>query len=205
MKYHKIQSLYKRGPKGEFLGEFSRSEFSYLYENDWIWTEKVDGTNVRLMYQDGKVTFGGRTDAAQMPVPLAQRLNEIIEQAPFAEVLGEGEAVLYGEGYGARIQKGGGNYKSDGVDFVLFDVRFGDLWLARGNVADIARKLGVDVVPIVGYGSLRKAEEFVMEGFKSWWGNFGAEGVVARPWIELNDRRGQRIITKLKTKDYAER
>jgi len=42
----------------------------------------------------------------------------------------------------------------------------------------------------------------VKEGFNSQWGNFIAEGIVARPSCELLDRRGNRIITKLKYKDF---
>jgi len=40
-----------------------------------------------------------------------------------------------------KIQKGGGNYIADGVDFVLFDVWINGIWLERENVEDIAEKL----------------------------------------------------------------
>jgi hypothetical protein len=40
-------------------------------------------------------------------------------------------------------------------------------------------------------------------GVKSWWGDFDAEGIVARPQVELFTRAGHRIITKLKCKDFA--
>lgn len=33
--------------------------------------------------------------------------------------------TVFGEGYGVKIQKGG-NYISDDVNFILFDVRFGN-------------------------------------------------------------------------------
>jgi hypothetical protein len=40
------------------------------------------------------------------------------------------------------------------------------------------------------------------KGFESQWGDFIAEGIVARPQVELRDRAGHRIITKLKHKDF---
>lgn len=42
------------------------------------------------------------------------------------------------------------------------------------------------------------------KGFKSQWGDFIAEGIVARPMTELKNRNGSRIITKIKHKDFAE-
>ena len=49
--YHKIQTIFKRDPENKFktliYGEFSLPEFEYLKNNTWIFTEKVDGTNIR--------------------------------------------------------------------------------------------------------------------------------------------------------------
>ena len=111
------------------------------------------------------------------------------------------EVCLYGEGYGAKIQKGGGNYSAV-PKFVLFDVKIGDWYLQREDVEDIAKKLGVDIVPIVGQGTLIEAIELVRKGQKSTWGDFTAEGLVLRPATELKTRRGDRIITKIKHKDF---
>ena len=103
----------------------------------------------------------------------------------------------------AKIQKGGGNYRADGVDFTLFDVRCGEVWLNRENVEDIAHKLEVQPVPIVGRGPLPEAIELTKAGIFSAWGDFSSEGLVMRPAVEMLDRRGHRIITKVKTKDFA--
>jgi len=40
------------------------------------------------------------------------------------------------------------------------------------------------------------------KGFKSQWGDFIAEGIVARPKTEMRTRRGERIITKVKYIDF---
>ncbi len=114
------------------------------------------------------------------------------------------EVILYGEGYGAKIQKGGGNYIKDGVDFVLFDVRVGKIWLQRKDVEDVANKLGLGIVPILGYGTLIQMIDMVEKGFNSQWGDFPAEGIVARPIVEIQTRMGNRIITKLKHRDFKD-
>ena len=205
--YHKIQTLFKRDMErnGKTLleGQWTLPEFEFLAGNTWVFTEKVDGTNIRVMIQDGAVSFGGKTDNAQIPAFLVRRLEEYFlpQTAALVESFPEG-GCLYGEGYGARIQKGGGNYRAD-QDFVLFDVKVGDWWLQRAAVQDVAAKFGLDVVPVIGCGTLKEMIAMVQYGFNSTWGPFEAEGVVARPAVELKCRDGKRIITKLKHRDFA--
>jgi hypothetical protein len=110
--------------------------------------------------------------------------------------------TLYGEGFGERIQKVGHKYIPDGVGFVLFDVRVGDVWLKRGDVYEIASRLGIPHVPVVRAATLPEAAVLVRNGIRSAWGDFEAEGVVARPTVELQTRFGRRVIGKLKTKDF---
>jgi len=210
-KYHKILSLFKRNMEGDkkfILGEWTTPELEYLKDNEWVFTEKVDGTNIRIMWNGKDVVFGGRSDNAQIPTRLLLRLQELFMRIEprkiFSDIFGmeEMDVVLYGEGYGAKIQKGGGNYIPDGTDFVLFDVAINGLYLEREDVEDIAKKFNIKVVPIIGRGTLEKAIEMVKSGFKSEWGDFIAEGIVARPKTELLSRRGDRIITKVKYKDF---
>lgn len=207
--YHKIQTVFLRDPDTNYkkllVGQFALPEFEYLQDNVWTWTEKVDGANIRVMYDGLSITFGGKTDQAQIPATLVKRLNEkfLPMKDSFADVFNvDNTAIcLYGEGYGAKIQRGGGNYRKD-QDFVLFDVKVGDWWLQRKNVEDVALKLGIDMVPIVGEGTLHDMVLIAKAGFHSQWGQFLAEGIVARPKTELKNRGGNRIITKIKHKDF---
>lgn len=203
MLYHKIQSMFLRDPatkhKTFLAGQWSLPEFEYLASNDWEWTEKVDGTNVRVIWDGERVTLGGRTENAQLHTGLVQRLQEAFPPERLAAVF-DGPAMLCGEGYGEKIQKGGGNY-GQGQNFVLFDVWCG-MWLERRNVNDIAHKLEIPSVPVVGVGTCADAVEFVRGKPKSVWGDFTAEGIVLRPVSELLTRRGDRVITKLKVKDF---
>jgi len=67
---------------------------------------------------------------------------------------------------------------------------------------DIANKLNIKVVPIIGIGKLNEAVDKTELGFNSEFGNFLAEGIVLRPEIELRRRDGGRIIAKIKHKDF---
>jgi len=205
--YHKINSIFKRDlshPKNPLIeGDWASDEFLYLADCEWEFTEKVDGTNIRVCLEDGKVTFGGKTDAAQIPAKLFARLQEVFTaervQAAFPNAR---RAVLYGEGFGAGIQSAGKHYGAT-QEFVLFDVRVGEWWLQRLDVYDVSLSLDIGVVPVIGYGSLRKAVDMVKQGFDSKWGPFKAEGLVARPTVELRSRGGHRIIAKIKCRDFT--
>lgn len=204
-KYPKIQTVFKRNEHGQLVLKFSRPEFHYLWLNDWSVTEKVDGMNVRIMWNGNTVQFGGRTDRAQMPVPLMERLVEKFpDDTAFREQFDEPPVCLYCEGYGDGIQKGGGKYRA-GQDVVLFDVKVGTGWLRRESVEDIGIALDLDVVPYLGTLTLQSVVPLTDGGLMSAWGDFPAEGIVATPVVPLLDRQGKRIITKLKTKDqFAE-
>ncbi len=205
--YPKISSPYKRFTDGPMrnrldVGTWSKPEFNILSGLDWTWTEKVDGTNVRVIWDGYRVTFGGRTDNAQMPVSLLKVLGDLFPEELLEQQFGANPAVLYGEGYGPKIQKGGGNYRQD-QSFVLFDVMVGDWWLLPGAVAEVGQGLKLDVVPTVFCGPIRMAIDAVTEGVRSNWGPFWAEGLVGRPPLGLTSRDGDRLLVKVKTKDFA--
>lgn len=199
--YTKINTIFKREaqkPCRIIRTEYATPEFEYLANANWRFTEKVDGTNIRIMKDERGIRFGGKTDNAQIPATLYEKLSATFTPERMAAI--EGSICLYGEGYGAKIQNGG-NYGAT-QDFVLFDVKVGDWWLKWEDVEDVGSKLGIRVVPEIGVGTLNQMEVMCEAGFKSTWGDFDAEGIVARPIIDLRTRRGDRIITKLKIKDF---
>jgi len=207
--YPKIQTMFKRDMEagGKLLrGQWTMPEFRYLADNAWEFTEKVDGTNIRICIDLlGRAIFKGRTDAAQIPAQLSCRLIELFhaeeKRARLQNMFPEGGACLYGEGYGANIQKGGGNYRKD-QDFVLFDVKVGDWWLKRSDVEEVAQLLDLDVVPVIGHGTLYEAASWAKSGIHSQWGPFLAEGIIAKTPLGLMTRGGHRLITKIKTCDF---
>lgn len=207
MEYVKIPNVYKREEYADnklLIGQYSTNELAFLSNCQWVWTEKVDGTNIRVIWDGYRVSFAGRTDKAKIPKKLLERLEEIFggesKEEIFEQTFGNKEVILFGEGFGEKIQKNGELY---GVpDFILFDVIVGNVWLERQNVESIAEKFGIRVVPIVGTGTLTEAETFVREHPKSMLRDFEIEGVVCRPAVELRSRGGDRIIVKIKCRDF---
>ena len=206
-KYPKIQTVFLRDPATRYktllMGQWALPEFEYLAMNEWVWTEKIDGTNIRVDWDGERATFAGRTDNAQTPPFLLAKLQAMFPVDVFKAEYPDLPMTLYGEGYGAKIQKGGGNYIPDGQSFILFDVMITGNWQPRESVEDIATHLDLDIVPIVGYGLLVDAVNQVRNGFMSLIASRDAEGLVMRPTVELQTRTGQRIITKIKCKDFA--
>ncbi|TFF98068.1 MAG: hypothetical protein EU547_02580 [Promethearchaeota archaeon] len=203
-KYPKIDSIFKRDEKGEFTDEYSRPEFEYLKDNTWIFTEKVDGTNIRIIWdcEDRSLAICGRTNESQIPPFLLRKLDEMFQASKFIKFYPKTSMTLYGEGYGRRIQKGGAKYIPDGVSFVLFDVKIDRWWLELEDVHDIAEKLEIDCVPVVGKGTLQEAIGMTKDGIRSRWGDFIMEGLVIKPAVQIFNRMGNRIITKVKHKDF---
>ena len=216
--YQKINTLFKRDSNNVIMPDaWADPMFEYLANTKWEATEKVDGTNIRIIITppptEGApvgVEFRGRTDAAQIPGHLLKRLEELFpvdkmtKQFNPAGRLLKDTIVLYGEGYGEKIQSGG-RYVRGGADFILFDVRVGDWWLLRDKVEGIADALSIKVVPLVGYMTIPEAIEHVRRGFTSMIAadpTLPAEGLVLKTPVGLLDRTGHRIVAKVKTVDF---
>jgi hypothetical protein len=207
--YHKIQTVFLRDPDTNFKtileGQYAKPEFEWLANNEWIATEKIDGTNIRVMFDGQQVVCNGKTDNAQIHAHLIRYLYEHFTTERMKAQFGEEpiEVCLYGEGFGAGIQSGG--YYQEAKDFILFDVKVGDTWLERQNVEDVSLGLNCRIVPILHRGTLPEIVEQVRNGFNSTIAEKEhiAEGYVMRPATELFNRRGERVITKLKYKDFA--
>lgn len=204
--YHKIDTIFLRDPATKFRtvieGQYTRPEFEYLAHNQWLWTEKIDGTNIRIQRQNGVLEFGGRTSDSSIPTFLLRKLQGLFNVVTLGVVFGDGDFELYAEGYGAKIQKIGEKYLPNDCGVILFDVRINGVWLERYNVADIAEKLRIPVVPQIQCGTLLDAIEYVRQGFNSFIGDLPGEGLVLKPACELLDRLGKRIITKIKHRDF---
>lgn len=207
--YEKIETVFKRDVEGtkQLIPDEYRSEaVEYLRDSMWVFTEKIDGTNIRVMWDGHKVTFGGRTDRANIPAHLLNYLNSKFMTAEaeemFEQTFGEKEVILFGEGYGYKIQNGGA-YRDD-VSFILFDVLVGDNYQEREWVEATAKMFDIEVVPIILKGNINDAIEYIKRHPKSTIGSADMEGLVGRPLRELKDRMGNRIIVKIKWNDFKE-
>lgn len=204
--YHKIETMFERNE--DFTVDTDRLRKPVLATiSEWDVTEKIDGTNIRVIFEGGIVRFGGKTDRAQIHADLVHYLYETFTPEKLQRAfttdpdLPPPSVVLYGEGYGAGIQKGGA-YRAD-KSFILFDVLVaGKWWLDDANMRDVAWRLGIDAVPYLGRMSFDEIVTKVRNGFVSRIGTARAEGVVARPIETLFDKKGERLIVKLKESDF---
>lgn len=215
-RYPKINTIYKRDERGKITDEMvdNAKKFANLIYNG---TEKIDGTNIRIEFIQynylpiiSTIEFGGRTDKAQIPKDLLEHLEATFTLNRFQNVFGEDpiHTILYGEGYGAKIQKGGGLYRKD-QGFILFDVdiKMGDgnfVALTQENVEDIANKADIPFAPVVFNGTIPEAIEFVKNGQMSIVSEEEkvAEGIVLKQEDGLRDRMGKRLMFKVKIKDF---
>ena len=216
IRYPKINTLWKRNEETHKIieGDFSREEFNAI--KFWRLTEKVDGMNIRIEFQtkheplyDGtlwktqSVNFFGKTDDAQIPKMLQEYLektftiDKLRKQFPDAQ-----HVILFGEGYGNKIQSVGKKYRKDN-SFILFDVWIDGWWLELDNVKDIAKSLKIDCIPDLGQYNVEgilfylKCEprskvnpDVLMEGF------------VATSYPMMMFRDGTPIKFKIKARDY---
>lgn len=208
--YQKIETIYNRSTEGNkklIEGSFRNPIVEYLKDNQWDWVEKVDGTNIRVCWDGHKIAFRGRTDKATIPNDLLNALQNIFltdeMEEMFEQIFGEREVIIFGEGYGNKIQAVGKDYLPDTNSFIAFDILISGYYLPLGNLFDICKALGIKAVPVLGTGTLQEAIDFVKTKPKSVLGDCVIEGIVARPTERIYDR-GKRVIVKIKVKDHCE-
>jgi len=219
----KIQGVFKRDEKGKFImGEFARPELEYLKDNVWNFTEKIDGMNMRVVWSPSTtginngnpmVSFFGKTNNAQIPGDLIEILTEMFPVEQMLEVYPDTPMVLFGEGFGPGIQKGSGY--GEKKDFALFDVFVPadpsvskrGWWLQNKDIMDVAEKLDCPTVyPSERVVLTKMIGVFVCSDHESHVSAFGdnkpMEGVVGKPAVDLMSRSGERVMVKLKFKDF---
>ena len=210
VEYIKIETPFKRdesGTKKLIEGDWCSETLKYLKDAPFQFTEQIDGTNISVCWDGHKVTFHGRTENAQIPAPLVNYLTSTFggdaNEELFKQKFSDTHVILYGGGYDHKIQSGG-TYRDD-ASFILFDVYLPEmnLWLTRESVEDIARTFGIDVVPIVMVDTIQSAVDFIKTSPASTIGTAKMEGLVGRPMVELKDRMGKRVITKIKVRDFV--
>lgn len=209
VEYHKIDTLFEREMFGNnklIIGKWRNPTVEYLKDNVWQMTEKIDGTNIRIVWDGHNIYFAGRTVRAQIPPHLLSfldsKFNTDVAEEVFEQMFGDKEVILFGEGYGAKIQSGG-DYRSD-QSFILFDVMINGNYQPRSTIEEVAKAFDCEIVPILFEGTLQEGIDFVKKHPKSTIGTAYMEGIVARPKVELQDRVGHRVIVKIKYRDFKD-
>jgi len=210
MKYYgKIDTMFRRFEDFRINMEQFRNPVIPTI-GEWVWTEKVDGTNTFIrLNPDNTVEYGGKSAKTQMYPELLKHLqdNYPVERLLPARHPDEDSPLsmtFFGEGYGKGIQKVGFLYSST-QKFILFDILIGDKWwLSDDQVTEIAAMLQMPRAPIIGQFSIWAAIEEVEHGFGSLVSEslLPAEGLVGRTLIPLYMNNGRRLICKIKTIDF---
>ena len=212
-RYHKINALYNRNNDNFKLeiGNFCKPEFEILKDIIWVGKEKIDGTNTCILYncRTNEFDFHGRNVDYIDDKNLQEYLISIIDVEKFKKTFKQKPDMpdtivrIFGESYGAGIQSGGRYSKT--FKFIVFDIIIGDFCLKTELSEKLAKKAGFEYTPIIFEGTLKEAEEIVTNGFTSLISEdptLIAEGLVLIPKVDLFTRMGERIITKIKHKDY---
>ncbi len=181
-------------------------------------------------HMDPQLWFMGRTDTSEIPKHLQEYLTETytLDKVLHAvrKARGAQGVILYMEGYGEKIQ-GGHNYRK-GVSARIFDIFVLDLngpapysqdgsqsaagwWLSRKAIQAVARDLDVDTPPFIGRMTIDQIIEYVKSSPTSIvaeedGGNpdYLMEGVVCKSNPMIYNRKGERVIWKLKRRDFIE-
>lgn len=254
--YGKTENLFTRNEETHKLniGDFRNPYVRQI--KDWLVTEKIDGTNMRIIldwaYDEEEdrwrpiVDVRGRSDKATVPKGFLQEAFGVEEAYELTDrvfralkvIIHGGESdeeltdkitrdptmlVIYGEGYGAGIQKGG--YYSPTKQFRAFDAttyrgqaehgHWGSpMWRRWDDVADAAEVIGIKTVPVLSSTApleeivervpeLRSAVAAEDSGVEFENANDlpYAEGVIARTDPYLFDHNRSRVFFKLKRED----
>jgi hypothetical protein len=167
--------------------------------------EKVHGTSAHISWKNNQVTF---FSGGESPTNFRSLFDE---QALFNDftILGHPDVTIYGEAYGGK-QQGMRHTYGDKLCFIVFDIKIGDIWLTVPNMADVAAKFGLEVVPWLkvstDLASLdlerdRPSEVAIRRGIAV---PKAREGVVLRPLAEFIASNGSRVIAKHKCSEFSE-
>lgn len=220
--YPKIETLFRRG--ADFKVDTKQVRCPQFTAVDrWVVEEKCDGMNIQVHMMDPgygliegaeqitrEVIIQGRTPNANFRPGWMDYLKSIFT-APLAEALFKSElhpghkVTLFGELMGPKIN--GNPHGLTELEFRGFDVLVnGVRWMERDRLNQVLHHFKIKGAPLVGscqfaFAIIEWVQRKSFESMVSKNGYF--EGVVCRPARELQTQKGDRLIWKLKTKDFA--
>jgi len=184
----------------------------------WIKTEKIDGTNIRIILtkpdEDGnrEVLIGSRKlilnpddkgSKQYMDCIADVNLNKLKEY--FKDV--NSTVIIYGEGYGAGVQTG--VMYSPTKNFRVFDIRIGLAYQDFEYIEKVCINNQLNLVPVLGEVSCITYDECItsLAKFDNTLINDGTggkpEGIVYKFEPVLLNKYGERLIFKVKFKDFV--
>jgi ATP-dependent RNA circularization protein (DNA/RNA ligase family) len=231
IKYPEMKTLFKlipsdeKGKKwdatsGEILPETAALHFIPLEE--LVFTEKIDGTNMGIRFDNGKVTaIQKRTDLCSREdkgdafyFELGDKIADKIESLHIEQIESTNNdgvisnplknIIIYGELCGVKIQKGG-NYFPE-RHFIVFDIydTVSQRFFTWDAVKYFCELLGLETVPEIIYNrsslDVDNVKDFICTQMSVYNQMFGVEGMVIR--YRKDTSVVKRWMAKIRKKDF---
>jgi hypothetical protein len=214
--YKSIETVFRRDKQTNIL-DFGVNRFpEYDCIKEWVVQEKVDGMNIRIIITQNGVEVKGRTDKADLKQDLVDHCKNLVTENVintlkdyFDITKDEFTITLYGEGYGAGIQKGS-IYRPDKA-FICFDILYGEtMWLNPLQVDSLCKDTNIETVPIIcQLSKVPKTKQELLDIIPSSIVALNhtnqivqSEGIVARPLEVLFNKFGERVMWKLTFREF---
>ena len=193
-KTEKAQSQHGQFEKLQEIGERIKPQLCAMFPKESARFAPVKNK------ETNKVQYYLEADGSALIEPKNGFVGVELEEVP---------VYIYGEYFGAGIQKCGSRYIQNGNDFLVFDIKQQGWWTPKDVRDALCKGLKLNTVPFLGVMTLKEIEDKVRAGFTTQFDRAAdptmlEEGIVARPIIPLCDGSGNRIIVKVKYCDYIE-
>lgn len=169
-------------------------------------SEKIDGTSVGIVWDGERISFVGHTEKSQFCPRYLEYLQNSFGTSEFEsvieEVFGDSPVTIFGEGISRDYNV---HYGFPEGNFIMYDIQNPDgTFYNRDAVKEIAKKLDL-LYPWEEMMTLKEAVDFIMGRPQSVLcaGN-KMEGLVLRSPVELYTNNGDRVICKVKVKDFVD-
>ena len=195
MGYQKIPNLYKD------------TQILELFKECYV-LEKIHGTSAGIHWKPWRYPLAFHISGAKYD-QFVSLFNVEELTARFKTLFPKDKVSIYGEAYGGKAQGMRDTYGPN-LQFVAFEVKVGDCWLAVPQAEDVATNLGLDFVwytrvPTDLEEINRLRDQDSQQAIKNGMGEgHKAEGVVIRPLVELTKNNGERLVVKHKRDDFRE-
>ena len=212
-KYKKFDSPFKKDEHFINTPELNQ----VLPKGKWIKTEKIDGTNIRIIFTkmdelgnrdiligSRKLILNDQDKTSKIYYDCIKGVNLYKLKEYFKDI--KSTIVIYAEGYGAGVQKGG--IYSKNKNFRVFDIRIDEAYQDFVYVEKVCIDNQLNIVPVIDeieeitfgecISSLNRLNNTLMtdgEGGKP-------EGIVYKFEPVLLNKYKERLIFKVKFKDF---
>ena len=169
-------------------------------------SEKIDGTSVGIVWDGERISFVGHTDKSEFCPRYLEYLKANFGTSEFEsvieEIFSDKPAKIFGEGISKDYNV---DYGFPEGNFIMYDVMGENgTYYNRDAVKEIAKKLGL-IYPHEEMMTIREAIDFVKNRPQSFLNSKEKlEGLVLRSPIELYTNSLDRVICKVKVKDFVD-